>query len=99
MIGDGGHDAVDILAVEQFLIAASSGQAGVTRDLLGERVAPIIQISSRYTLDSRNRDGASQQARALHPDADHAETDPVTRGHRPRCAYEGIRVEQHRRRK
>jgi hypothetical protein len=57
-------------------------------------VAAVVQISSRYAFDSRNRNCAAEQSGTLHPDANHAKTNAVTRCHCLRHTREWMRVEQ-----
>ena len=80
VIGHRGDDAVDLLVVQQLLIAARRRQVGAG-DFAGERVAAIVEIAGGGALDTRQRDGPCEQAGALHPDADHAEAHAVARGH------------------
>ncbi len=84
VIGNGGDDAVDILAVEQFLIAARGGQVGIAGDLAGQRVAAVVEIGGAHALDAGHGDGVRQQAGALHADADDAEANAIAGRRRPR---------------
>ena len=52
VIGHRRHDAVDVLAVEQFLVAARSGQARIARDLSGQRVTAVVQVGGGDALDA-----------------------------------------------
>jgi hypothetical protein len=84
MVGHRRHDAVDILAVEQFLVAACSREVGIPGDLFGQRVAAIVQVGGRHALHTGQRNGGGQQSGSLHADADHAEPDTIAGGQRLR---------------
>jgi hypothetical protein len=61
VVGHGGHDAVNVFAVEQFLIMPRGGQARVAGNFFGERMAPVVQVSSAHALDARNGDRSGEQ--------------------------------------
>ena len=52
-------------------------------NLFGEDVAAIVEVRRGYALDSGNADGCAEQAGALHPYADDANTYAVIRAHWP----------------
>ena len=79
MVRHGRDDAVDILATQQFVVAARREEVRITRDLLGQRVPPIVQIGGGDAFDTRQADRVVKQPRTLHADADHAETDALSR--------------------
>src|SRR5438876_160767 len=78
VIGNGGDDAVDLLVVEKFLIAAR-GDDFVAGDFFRKRVAAVPEIGGGDAFDAGELHGIRQQARALHADADDAETHAVAR--------------------
>jgi len=85
MVGHRRHDAVDIFAVQEFLVAARCGELGIPGDLPGQRVAAIVEVGGRDALHTGQCNRGSQQARALHADADHAEPHPLAGGRRSGC--------------
>ncbi len=49
-----GDDAVDVFAIEQFLVVARGRQAGVAGDFFRQRVAAVVQVGGADALDARN---------------------------------------------
>ena len=78
MIGDGGDEAVDLLVVEEILIAAGGGDF-FADNFLGKRVAAIVEIAGGHAFDTGQLDGVAEQAGALHADTDDAEANTVAR--------------------
>ena len=76
VIGHGRHDAVDVLVVEQLLIAARDGEIG-PHDLARQRVPTVVQVAGGGAFDAGQLDGLGQEPVPLHADADHAEPHPV----------------------
>src|SRR5256712_10961450 len=83
-------DAVDVLVLEERLIAARDGQIRPT-DLAGQRVPTVVEVSGRRTFAPRQLYGLREQPVPLHADADHAEADPVTGRHGGRDQITGQR--------
>src|SRR4029077_19106353 len=69
-------DAVDVLVVQKLAVVSRDRQIGA-HDFPGECMPAVVQISRAGTLDSRDRDGCSEQPGALHADPDHAEVNRV----------------------
>src|SRR5207248_4064351 len=72
-----------VLAVEQLLVALG-GEDGFPGDLLRQLDAAVVEIAGADALDAGKLDRGPHQARALHPDADHAEAYRVARRNGPR---------------
>ena len=70
VIGNRGDDAIDILAIEQFLIAPRDGQIRIVSDLPRMQMAPVIKVRRAHAFDAGNGDRGREQIRALHTDAD-----------------------------
>ena len=79
MIGNGGDDAVDVLAIEEFLVFARDGEIGLAGDFAGELMTAIPEIGGADTLDARKRGGGGEEAGTLHADANDSETHLVAR--------------------
>src|SRR5207247_4599321 len=90
VIGNRRHDALDVLVLEERLIAARDGQVRPD-DLAGQRVPTVAQVTSRRTFVPRQLYGLREQPVPLHADADHAEADPVTGRHGGRDQITGQR--------
>ena len=56
-VGHGGDDAVDIFAVEQFLVAAGGGQTRVVGNFLGEGMTAILKVGCADALHARKARG------------------------------------------
>ena len=94
MVRDGGDDAVDVFAVEEFLIMAGNRKAGIVGDFASEEVAAVVEIGSSDARDARQRNGVSEQAGALHADADHAEANAVAGSYGLRGRSVRMRIEE-----
>ena len=73
VVGHGGHDAIDLLVGQKFLIAPGDRNR-FAYDFLCQFDASIIKIAGSHALDARQLDRGGKQAGALHSDTDHAET-------------------------
>ena len=78
VVGNGRDDAVDVLVVEQSAVLTRRGQIG-PHDLLGERVAAVVQVGRGGAGHARQLDRGAEQTRALHADTDHTEAHGVAR--------------------
>ena len=87
VIGNRRHDAVDLLVVQECLIAARDGEVR-SNDLPRQGVSAVVEVTRGSTFDARQFDGCAQQPGPLHADADHAEADPVAGRNGLRSAYE-----------
>ncbi len=94
VVGHGGHDAVDVLVVEQLVVAARGEQLRA-RDLPGQGVAAVVEIAGGRALYPRERDGGLEEARPLHADTDHPEAHPIARGAGSRRSLDRLGIEQH----
>ena len=97
MVGNGGDDAVDLLVVEKFLIAARGGNFRAD-DFLRERVAAVVKVGGRDALDTGQLDGIGKQAGALHADADDAEAHAIARRRGLQGQRNMLRLEENSRR-
>ena len=86
MVGHRRDQAVNVLPIEQFLIAPRRGQVGITGNLLGQRVTAVIKIGCPNALDPRQADRVRQQARPLHSDSNDSHSHPFAVRHRLRAA-------------
>jgi hypothetical protein len=76
MVYSGRDETINFLVVEEFLVFAS-GLDLVSRDFLGQRVTPVVQICRCNALDAGKCYRSGQQIRALHADTDNAEAKRV----------------------
>ena len=79
VVGNGGDDAVDVLAIEEFLIFAGDGEIGLAGDFAGELMTAIPEIGGADALDAGKRGGGGEEAGTLHADADDSEAHLVAR--------------------
>src|SRR5262249_49618073 len=79
VVRNGGDDAVDVLAVEEFVIFARHEKIGLGGDFFCELMAAIPKIRSSDALYAGKSDGVGEKRGALHADADDAKTDAVAR--------------------
>ena len=87
VIGNRGHDAIDIFVRQQFFIMASHGKIHI-HNLARQRVAAIVEVGGGGAFHSGQSNGRTQQRRALHANAYHSEPHPVACGHRAlSCKY------------
>src|SRR5690349_14277997 len=77
MIGHGRDNGVDVFVVEQIAIATRHRQIR-SHDLAGESMSAVVEISGARALDAGQLDRGAEQPRALHADADDAETHRIT---------------------
>ena len=92
MVGNGGHDAIDVLVLQQFVIAPGGGQVW-TDDLLCQSVAAVIKVAGGCTFHPRQLDRVGQQSRALHADSDHAKPHSIAGGRGLGQGPERIRIQ------
>src|SRR3989475_320468 len=90
VIGNRRDDAVDVLVLEERLIAARDGQVRPD-DLAGQRVPTVVEVSGRRTFDARQLYGLRERPVPLHAVSDHSEADPVTGRHGGRDQITGQR--------
>ena len=82
VVGHRHDDSFNVLVVENLLVP-SRGADLRTRNLLRQRVPPVIKIARRNTLGLRQRYRYPQQRRSLDTNADRCESNALTR--RWRC--------------
>ena len=73
-------DAIDVLVVEQRLVATCHRQIRPD-DLTRQRVPSVVEVAGGDTFDALELDRVPEQPRPLHPHPDDAETDTVARLH------------------
>src|SRR5262249_30608632 len=88
-----GDDAVDVLVVEKLLIFSRGGEFGIVGDFASQGVAPVVQIGGGDAFDARKRNCSTEQARALHANADDSEAHLVARGNVRRTRWDGVGVD------
>src|SRR2546426_632641 len=78
VIGNGGHDAVDVLVAQQLLVAARDWEIR-PHDLTRERVTAIVEVGGASAFDAGQLNGRRQQTAALHAHSDHPEPHAIAR--------------------
>jgi hypothetical protein len=93
VVGNGGHDAVDVFVLQQFVIAPGGGQVRAD-NFFGQSVTAIIEVAGRHALHPRQFDRVREQARSLHADADDPEAYSITGRHGLRQSPQRIGIKK-----
>ena len=77
VIWGGDDDGFDVFVVEDLVVVAG-GADGLSGDLACEGVAAVVEVAGGDALGLGERDGGSQERRALDADTDRGKADTVT---------------------
>src|SRR5512133_2915216 len=80
MVRGGNDDGVDVLGIEQILIA-TRGANRLADNFLCQLVASIVKISSSHAFDTGKLDGSGEQSGSFHAHAHDTEANLIAGSH------------------
>jgi hypothetical protein len=93
VVRNGNDDRVDILGVEEFLVAPGRPNR-LAHDLLRQLMAPVVKIGGRHTLHPAQLNRVREKTRAFHADAHNPEANSVIRTHRLIICIRSFRLQE-----